>query len=92
MAFAYFIALINHLIIGYKLPDGPLASKNQHNLQNQKYISSVFQSSSLLEWTTVHAYIYKYTKKLGIFSWSRDHSSLKKSTETSWSSAQPKSQ
>jgi len=27
MAFAYSTALINHLIMGYKLPDGPLASK-----------------------------------------------------------------
>jgi len=30
----------------------------------------------------------QYTKKLGIFNWSRDYSRSKKSTETSWSSAQ----
>jgi len=30
----------------------------------------------------------KYTKKFGIFNWSRDYSRSKKSTETSWSSAQ----
>ena len=28
----------------------------------------------------------KYTKKLGIFNYSRDHSTLIKSTKTSWSS------
>jgi len=27
MAFAYSTALINHLIMGYMFPDGPLASK-----------------------------------------------------------------
>jgi len=27
MAFAYSTALMNHLIMGYKLPDGPLASE-----------------------------------------------------------------
>jgi len=29
MAFVYSAALINHLIMGYKLPDDPLASENQ---------------------------------------------------------------
>jgi len=31
MTFAYSTALINHLIMGYKFPDGPLASENQFN-------------------------------------------------------------
>jgi len=29
MAFVHSTALINHLIMGYKFPDGPLAYENQ---------------------------------------------------------------
>ena len=34
----------------------------------------------------LYIYTYKYTKKIGIFNWSRDHSTSIKSAETSWSS------
>jgi len=31
MGFLHSTALINHLIMGYKFPDGPLASENKFN-------------------------------------------------------------
>jgi len=59
MAFAYFIALINHLIVGYKLPDGPLASENQFNQTQRAKIKnmSVQYSSPVPYWNGLYNYI-----------------------------------
>jgi len=47
MAFAYSIALINHLIIGYKFPDGPLNNLTNHNMCKTKNISVLNSQSSV---------------------------------------------
>jgi len=74
MAFVYSTALINHLIKGYKFPNGPLA-KNQFNMcKNQVQVCG-----SLLFAVTIFVMLVKMSDKFNLqCSWLARETNLKK--------------